>query len=102
MESAVLRERIDEVAAEVVRLTAALEGPGSPIEALLNAERPATGSGNGPSIASRAGESKGTLADRIRAPHVLPRRSGRRSEVRHVARARTSDCHTRPGQHGLA
>jgi len=67
MESAVLRERIDEVAAEVVRLTAALEGPGSPIEALLNAERPATGSGNGPSIASRAGESKGTLADRIRA-----------------------------------
>jgi len=67
MESAVLRERIDEVAAEVVRLTAALEGPGSPIEALLNAERPAAGSGNGPSIASRAGESKGTLADRIRA-----------------------------------
>ncbi len=67
MESAVLRERIDEVAAEVVRLTAALEGPGSPIEALLNAERPAAASGNGPSIASRAGESKGTLADRIRA-----------------------------------
>src|SRR5438132_484696 len=67
MESAVLRERIDEVAAEVVRLTAALEGPGSPIEALLNAERPAAGSGNGPSIASRAGESKGTLADRLRA-----------------------------------
>jgi chromosome segregation ATPase len=67
MESAVLRERIDEVAAEVVRLTAALEGPGSPIEAILNAERPAAGSGNGPSIASRAGESKGTLADRIRA-----------------------------------
>ncbi len=67
MESAVLRERIDEVAAEVVRLTAALEGPGSPIEALLNAERPTAASGNGPSIASRAGESKGTLADRIRA-----------------------------------
>jgi chromosome segregation ATPase len=67
MESAVLRERIDEVAAEVVRLTAALEGPGSPIEAILNAERPAAASGNGPSITSRAGESKGTLADRIRA-----------------------------------
>jgi chromosome segregation ATPase len=66
MESAVLRERIDEVAAEVVRLTAALEGPGSPIEAILNAERPAAASGNGPSIASPAGESKGTLADRIR------------------------------------
>jgi chromosome segregation ATPase len=65
MESAVLRERIDEVAAEVVRLTAAIEGPDSPIEAILNAGRPA--SGNGPSIASRAGESTGTLADRIRA-----------------------------------
>ncbi len=66
MESAVLRERIDEVAAEVVRLTAALEGPDSPIEAILNAGRPASASGNGPSIASPAGESKGTLADRIR------------------------------------
>jgi chromosome segregation ATPase len=67
MESAVLRERIDEVAAEVVRLTATLEGPGSPIETILNAGKPAAGSGNGPSIASAAGESKGTLADRIRA-----------------------------------
>jgi chromosome segregation ATPase len=67
MESAVLRERIDEVAAEVVRLTAALEGPGSPIETILNAGRPAAASGNGPSIAPAAGESKGTLADRIRA-----------------------------------
>jgi chromosome segregation ATPase len=66
MESAVLRERIDEVAAEVVRLTAALEGPDSPIETILNAGRPASASGNGPSIASPAGESKGTLADRIR------------------------------------
>jgi chromosome segregation ATPase len=67
MESAVLRERIDEVAAELVRLTAALEGPGSPIEGILNASRPAAASGNGPSVAAAAGESKGTLADRIRA-----------------------------------
>lgn len=67
MESAVLRERIDEVAAEVVRLTAALEGPDSPIETILNSGRPAAASGNGPSIASPAGEPKGTLADRIRA-----------------------------------
>jgi chromosome segregation ATPase len=66
MESAVLRERIDEIAAEVVRLTAELEGPGSPIEGILNAGRPASASGNGPSVASHAGESKGTLADRIR------------------------------------
>jgi chromosome segregation ATPase len=69
MENAVLRERIDEVAAEVARLTATLEGPDSPIETILNAGRPAAPAGNGPSphIAPRAGESKSTLADRIRA-----------------------------------
>src|SRR5215510_15923 len=67
MENAVLREHIDEVAAEVARLTAALEGPDSPIETILNAGRAAP-AGNGPlsPIAARAGESKGTLADRIR------------------------------------
>ncbi|HYZ45295.1 MAG TPA: hypothetical protein VE667_10595 [Xanthobacteraceae bacterium] len=68
MENAVLRERIDEVAAEVARLTATLEGPDSPIETILNAARPAAaGNGPSPSVASRAGESKGTLAERIRA-----------------------------------
>ena len=69
MENAVLRERIDEVAAEVARLTATLEGPDSPINGILNASRPAAAAGNGPSpsVASRAGESKGTLAERIRA-----------------------------------
>ena len=68
MENAVLREHIDEVAAEVARLTATLEGPDSPIETILDAGRPAAPAGNGPlpSIAPRAGESKGTLADRIR------------------------------------
>src|SRR6516225_9992698 len=68
MENAVLREHIDEVAAEVARLTATLEGPDSPIETILNAGRPAAPVGNGPlpSIAPRAAESKGTLADRIR------------------------------------
>jgi chromosome segregation ATPase len=74
MENAVLRERINDVAAEVARLTAALEGPQSPIEAILSADagRPAVASNgtNGagaPSIAPGGGESKGTLADRIRA-----------------------------------
>jgi chromosome segregation ATPase len=73
MENAVLRERINDVAAEVARLTAALEGPQSPIEAILksDAARPpaaATGTnGASPSIAPHGGESKGTLADRIRA-----------------------------------
>src|SRR5262245_63789332 len=65
MENAVLREHIDEVAAEVARLTAALEGPDSPIETILNAGRAGAPAGNGPlpPIAARAGESKGTLAE---------------------------------------
>jgi chromosome segregation ATPase len=45
MENAVLREHIDEVAAEVARLTAALEGPDSPIETILNAGRAAAPAG---------------------------------------------------------
>jgi chromosome segregation ATPase len=72
MENAVLRERINDVAAEVARLTAALEGPQSPIDAILKADssRPlaATGTnGASPSIAPQGGEYRGTLADRIRA-----------------------------------
>jgi chromosome segregation ATPase len=74
MENAVLRERINDVAAEVARLTSALEGPQSPIEAILSADaaRPAAApdTANGtaaPSIAPGGAESKGTLADRIRA-----------------------------------
>ena len=35
VENALLRERINDVAAEVARMTAVLEGPGSPIEAIL-------------------------------------------------------------------
>ena len=38
MENAVLRERINDVAAEVARLTATLEGPGSPIETILSGD----------------------------------------------------------------
>jgi chromosome segregation ATPase len=81
MENAVLREHIDEVAAEVARLTATLEGPDSPIETILNAGRPAAPAGNGQPIAPRAGESKGTLADRIRtlqarASRVAPAQRG--------------------------
>ena len=36
VENAVLRERINDVAAEVARLTATLEGPDSPIDAIIN------------------------------------------------------------------
>jgi chromosome segregation ATPase len=74
MENAVLRERINDVAAEVARLTATLEGPESPIDTILRADAgrpamvPAASNGDGtPSIAPSSAESKGTLADRIRA-----------------------------------
>jgi chromosome segregation ATPase len=68
VENAVLRERINEVAAEVVRLTSVLEGPGSPIETILtqDASRPQI-NGAPPAASSGEDESKGSLADRIRA-----------------------------------
>ena len=88
MENAVLREHIDEVAAEVARLTATLEGPDSPIETILNTARPAAPAGNGPlpPVAPRAPESKGTLADRIRtlqarASRVAPAQRGPQRSV---------------------
>ena len=65
-ENALLRERINDVAAEVARLAIQLEGAGSPIEAILTADRStskelakaqATGSTRAPNL---------TLADRIR------------------------------------
>jgi chromosome segregation ATPase len=87
MENAVLRERIDEVAAEVARLTATLEGPDSPIEAILDAGRPASASGNGPSIGPRGGESAGTLADRIR---TLQARAARASQAPRAAKRATA------------
>ena len=79
METAVMRERINDVAAEVARLTATLEGPGSPIEAILAGEAgPAHAGANGAAgegndeplfgaIAANGDGQKGSLADRIRA-----------------------------------
>jgi chromosome segregation ATPase len=86
VENALLRERINDVAAEVARLTAALEGPGSPIEAMLASGAPvlsrgapsnnggnaingngARGEGAPAATAAADAEQKGTLADRIRA-----------------------------------
>jgi len=72
VENALLRERINDVAAEVARLTATLEGPGSPIESLLaeasSATRGgATRSGQTSAEGSESGDNKNTLADRIRA-----------------------------------
>jgi chromosome segregation ATPase len=79
METAVMRERINDVAAEVARLTATLEGPGSPIEAILADEAgPAHGGTAFAANGTASGENifgaitngdgqKGSLADRIRA-----------------------------------
>jgi chromosome segregation ATPase len=71
VESALLRERINDVAAEVARLTAALEGPNSPIEAILAENTPSLHSTAEPQVSGGEGgaeaENKGNLAERIRA-----------------------------------
>ena len=89
VENALLRERINDVAAEVARLTAALEGPGSTIMSMLEGDESGLGEGSdkaGGPAALRATadinggqnssdvnsidsprENKSTLADRIRA-----------------------------------
>jgi len=76
VKNALLRERINDVAAEVARLTAALEGPGSPIESML-VEASGDGRAAGAALAAHeqagtqngdtAAENRNTLADRIRA-----------------------------------
>jgi chromosome segregation ATPase len=90
MENAVLRERINDIAAEVAKLAITLEGPDSPIEAILAVEArtpdqsyaqgkaastgavPSAANANKPVAAEAAptiapSGTKGTLADRIRA-----------------------------------
>jgi len=65
MENALLRERINDIAAEVAKLAMQLEGPNSPIEAMLASEaaKPASSTeGVTPEVSQG-----GTLADRIRA-----------------------------------
>jgi len=71
VENALLRERINDVAAEVARLASALEGPNSPIDAILAAEtvrdRTVTVTSHGETKHVEASPSNGDLADRIRA-----------------------------------
>ncbi len=71
MENALLRERINDIAAEVAKLAMQLEGPNSPIEALLAAEPAAAKSVNGAAGGNAAAQARpetgGTLAERIRA-----------------------------------
>jgi chromosome segregation ATPase len=71
MENALLRERINDIAAEVAKLAMQLEGPNSAIEAMLAAEPVAPAkvarAVNGAAANGAAPEGGGTLADRIRA-----------------------------------
>jgi chromosome segregation ATPase len=72
MENALLRERINDIAAEVAKLAMALEGPNSAIETILAAEpappvklaRPANGAAAASPLPA---EPRGTLAERIQA-----------------------------------
>jgi chromosome segregation ATPase len=70
MENALLRERINDIAAEVAKLAMQLEGPHSAIDAILGAEQPAkpakAATANGAAAAAPEPQG-GTLAERIRA-----------------------------------
>src|SRR6478752_4313191 len=70
MENALLRERINDIAAEVAKLAMTLEGPNSAIEAMLATEpaapKPAKAANGAAANGSPEG-SGGTLAERIRA-----------------------------------
>ncbi|MBV9557898.1 MAG: hypothetical protein JO254_12560 [Pseudolabrys sp.] len=73
IENSLLRERINDVAAEVARLASALEGPNSPIDAILATESArdkataATLTTSGHAESAEAAPAGGNLADRIRA-----------------------------------
>src|SRR5262249_19206580 len=72
MENALLRERINDIAAEVAKLAIQLEGPNSPIEAMLASEaakaaKAANGAGSSNPNAPGSAPQGGTLAERIRA-----------------------------------
>jgi chromosome segregation ATPase len=67
MENALLRERINDIAAEVAKLAMQLEGPNSPIEAMLAAEPAASTKPANGAATQGATDAGGTLAERIRA-----------------------------------
>ena len=78
VENALLRERISEVAAEVARMASAMQGPNSPIDAILAAEtaRDRVGPRPGPSDAEvEAALGNDNLADRIRSLQSQPTRA---------------------------
>jgi chromosome segregation ATPase len=75
VENALLRERINDIAAEIARLTATLEGPNSPIDQMLaeHAVQSMRGANGNPAVEAApslipgARNAAGNLADRIRA-----------------------------------
>lgn len=74
VENALLRERINDIAAEVTKLAVVLEGPNSPIDTILTNEGPMRATANGQPAPSDPGKAKaspaqasGNLADRMRA-----------------------------------
>jgi len=75
LENAVMRERINDVAAELARLTSVLEGPGNPIDAILAGDTALAANGsNGHAPPLAPGDGKGTLADRVRGLQSLASR----------------------------
>jgi hypothetical protein len=63
VENALLRERINDVAAQIASMTSVLEGPNSPIEQILAADTAA----NKAKASATASSAKGNLAERMRA-----------------------------------
>jgi chromosome segregation ATPase len=69
-ENAMLRERITDVAAQVASLTRALEGPNSPIDAILSSGAVRQNGVAHASAAADANAAPGPLAERIRALQI--------------------------------
>jgi chromosome segregation ATPase len=86
VDNALVRERINDVAAEVARLASALEGPNSTIDAILAAETardragPVTVTARGNVDLATETPSNGNLADRIRALQTHASRVPHRDE----------------------
>jgi hypothetical protein len=94
MANAILRERITDVASEVVRVAHALEGLGSPFELMLASksdelvvapETPALTGGAGtdlvPSVTNGGDDSKTTLAHRLRSAQLRAARASSPSGI---------------------
>ena len=75
VENALLRERINDIAAEIARLTVALEGAGSPIDAMLASE-PASTNGRVRPTASTSHGSRRRRQRQSRRSHPRPATQG--------------------------